>query len=663
MKKLYFILLCLGLFSGIGTQKTFAQQWSFKAPMSVNRAFAASAVCNGKIYVIGGVSENVLTSLNERFDPVSNTWETLAPMPTSRAEFDIACVNGKIYAIGGSGNSIGGPLNNGTLNSVEEYNPITNTWTTRSPMPTWRSNVSLAVINDLIYCSGGWPYSIAVCEVYNPATDQWITASPLNTGRVNTNGSASLQGFGYFIGGKNEGGVLNSCERYNPSENSWTYIPSLPEARWAGAAVGHNNKVCLLGGSVTTNYFPSNSFFAYQPESNQWTQELSMQVPRCNFSAVSFNNKIYVFGGTTSSAAYNFVNSVEEYSSGNETSLSYQLSQEKLGNCPTSPVKLSVQTSVKLKTDSAGSIGSNTATAYGNILNDGGKTITRRGFCWGTSANPTLSNSFSENGSGGGAFSGSLSALSPSTSYFLRAYAGTATEVWYGNELSFTTSGSTTSATCGAPNIHNPNLSYDSMTDQEGNTYKTIQIGNQTWMAENLKTAHYRNGDLIPMVSDASIWSGISFGATCWYNNDSTAFDCPYGRLYNWYAVADPRGLCPAGWHVPSNDEWEVLGNFFGGASQAGGSLKSIGILETSTGYWNSPNLNASNISGFSALAGGYRIIQGDFYDLGPNGYWWTSSQADNSVGLLRRLYTNYSALGGGAFFKTYGFSVRCLKD
>ena len=106
-------------------------------------------------------------------------------------------------------------------------------------------------------------------------------------------------------------------------------------------------------------------------------------------------------------------------------------------NCATSPVKLSVKTSVKVQIDSTGSIGGNTATAYGNILNDGGKTITRRGFCWGTSANPTLSNSFSENGSGHGTFNGSLSGLSPSTPYYLRAYAGTETEVWYCNEISF----------------------------------------------------------------------------------------------------------------------------------------------------------------------------------------------------------------------------------
>ena len=135
------------------------------------------------------------------------------------------------------------------------------------------------------------------------------------------------------------------------------------------------------------------------------------------------------------------------YQASNETSLSYQLSQEKLGNCNDSPVKLMVQTSVRLKTDSAGNIGSSSAMAYGNILNDGGKTITRRGFCWGTSANPTLSNSFSENGSGSGTFNGSLSGLSPSTTYYLRAYAGTATEVWYGNELTFTTAiGSVSSA-------------------------------------------------------------------------------------------------------------------------------------------------------------------------------------------------------------------------
>lgn len=112
---------------------------------------------------------------------------------------------------------------------------------------------------------------------------------------------------------------------------------------------------------------------------------------------------------------------------------------------------------------------------------------------------------------------------------------------------------------CGADNVHNSNLTYGSMTDQDGNNYKTIVIGGREWMAENLKVSHYRNGDAIPVLSDSTAWVNTSSGATSWYNNDSVANTCPYGKLYNWYAVHDARGLCPSGWNVPSDSEWTKL--------------------------------------------------------------------------------------------------------
>jgi hypothetical protein len=113
-------------------------------------------------------------------------------------------------------------------------------------------------------------------------------------------------------------------------------------------------------------------------------------------------------------------------------------------------------------------------------------------------------------------------------------------------------------ATCGAPNVHNPAKTYGSMTDQQGNVYKTIVIGSQEWMAENLKTSIYRNGEAIANVTDDSQWQVLTTGAWCYYNNDNQ-FNCPHGKLYNWYAVADPRNLCPTGWHVPTDGEWNVL--------------------------------------------------------------------------------------------------------
>ena len=154
--------------------------------------------------------------------------------------------------------------------------------------------------------------------------------------------------------------------------------------------------------------------------------------------------------------------------------------------------------------------------------------------------------------------------------------------------------------TCGATSVHNSDKTYGTMTDQEGNVYKTIVIGTQEWMAENLKTSIYRNGDVIENVTNNVQWSNLTTGALASYNNDSQ-YDCPYGKLYNWYAVADPRHVCPTGWHEPTDGEWTMLTDYLGGEAVAGGKMKS-----TFTQYWLYLNQYATNESGFSALPGGY---------------------------------------------------------
>jgi uncharacterized protein (TIGR02145 family) len=174
------------------------------------------------------------------------------------------------------------------------------------------------------------------------------------------------------------------------------------------------------------------------------------------------------------------------------------------------------------------------------------------------------------------------------------------------NENDGGTTTGTTLHTCGAPNVHNPDLTYGSMTDQEGNVYKTIVIGTQEWMAENLNASIYRNGDAIATgLSDADWENTINTqqGAWAYYNNDAS-YACPYGKLYNWYACVDARQLCPVGWHVPTDAEWTVLTDYLGGESVAGGKMKTTG-----TSLWNSPNQGATNSSGFSAVPGGNRYL------------------------------------------------------
>ncbi|MFN5386711.1 MAG: fibrobacter succinogenes major paralogous domain-containing protein, partial [Bacteroidota bacterium] len=219
-----------------------------------------------------------------------------------------------------------------------------------------------------------------------------------------------------------------------------------------------------------------------------------------------------------------------------------------------------------------------------------------------------------------------------------------------------------TQHTCGATNVHNPTLNYGSMTDQDGNVYKTIVIGTQEWMAENLRARTYRNGVAIPLVTDLTQWAanynnGTALPMMCWYLNDSATYACPYGRLYNWYAASDVRNLCPTGWHVPSDAEWTTLTTFLGG-NVAGGKMKSTG-----TQYWISPNAAADNSSGFSGLPGGLRDSNGPFDYVGNYGYWWSSTEDSANFAWTRSLndfsgnaYRDYNG-------KTDGFSVRCLRD
>jgi uncharacterized protein (TIGR02145 family) len=211
---------------------------------------------------------------------------------------------------------------------------------------------------------------------------------------------------------------------------------------------------------------------------------------------------------------------------------------------------------------------------------------------------------------------------------------------------------------CGAENIHNPAVSYGSMTDQDGNVYRTTVIGSQIWMAENLNVNHYRNGDLIPNVTDGLEWTQLTNGAWC-YSNNQIINDCPYGKLYNWYCVTDPRNVCPIGWHIPSVFEITSLSNSLGGKAIAGTTLKS-------TCCWN----GSTNETGFSATPGGYRYINlGSFIDLGSFGYWWTRDEYNldwaNFYGLSQNLYLDLSGGtgGSGGIDKLSGLSVRCIKD
>jgi uncharacterized protein (TIGR02145 family) len=195
-----------------------------------------------------------------------------------------------------------------------------------------------------------------------------------------------------------------------------------------------------------------------------------------------------------------------------------------------------------------------------------------------------------------------------------------------------------------------------------GTYYPSVTVGCQTWMSKNLDVAKYRNGDPIPQVTDKAAWRALTTGAWCYYNNDP-AMGAIYGKLYNWYAVNDPRGLAPAGWHIPIDFEWKLLSKCLGGDAAAVAALK-----ETGTAHWVPTNAGTTNSTGFTALPGGYRNIGGTFYRIGEGGYFWTATSAADvsrpTFAWLRYLsYINSTPNHRTNNQMQDGYSVRCVKD
>jgi uncharacterized protein (TIGR02145 family) len=217
--------------------------------------------------------------------------------------------------------------------------------------------------------------------------------------------------------------------------------------------------------------------------------------------------------------------------------------------------------------------------------------------------------------------------------------------------------------TCGLEGVHNEDVTYGSVTDVDGNVYKTIVVSGMEWMAENLNVGHFQNGSLIGIVEDNTSWNTpVQSPFSCYYQNQM-ANACPYGRIYNFYAVTDSRGLCPVGWHVPDNYEWQQLHDALGGTSVAGGAMKTEGTVEANNGLWYSPNTAATNASGFSAVPGGYRSQFGVFTQKGYGAYYWANQSAGGNDGWFQQLNYNQANATGNIFDGRFGASVRCMRD
>jgi uncharacterized protein (TIGR02145 family) len=300
-------------------------------------------------------------------------------------------------------------------------------------------------------------------------------------------------------------------------------------------------------------------------------------------------------------------------------------------------------TIAEINTNETTELTQTTATSGGVINSDGGATVTACGVCWSTGQTPTISDNKTTDSTATGSFTSAITGLTANTTYYVRAYATNSAGTAYGSAISFKTKGG---------------VSNDTFTDlRDNNVYKTIKIGNQVWMAENLRylpsvvgpeTGPKTSSDLTPY------YYVYGYNGTNISEAKATANYSTYGVLYNWPAAAS---ACPEGWHLPSNEEWTELINYLGGERIAGGKLKA-------TTLWSSPNSGATNESGFTALPAGYRKYNGTFNSIENLGFWWSDKENIAGNTWPRILdYTDSDVSSVEIFGVEMGYSVRCVKD
>lgn len=277
----------------------------------------------------------------------------------------------------------------------------------------------------------------------------------------------------------------------------------------------------------------------------------------------------------------------------------------------------------------------NTAWLGGRIVNDGGSPVLSRGLCWSTKQDPTISDDTIMRGKGDGGFSFSASGLVKNTKYYVRAFASNGIGLSYGPQRDFTPG---------------------KAKDVDGNEYTYITIGTQTWMLENLKTTRYRTGDAIAYVGPDADWAKLSTAAFAYSNNLKTN-TTPYGILYNYAAATSVKSICPKGWRLPTDADFATLGDELLGASTAGGKVKEAGL-----NHWDSPNMNATNESGFTAVGSGMRDLDGAFKEFKAAAYFWTSTPKDAVTGSASYVTKDLSSLLSKAIDKKAGLCIRCIK-
>ncbi len=289
-----------------------------------------------------------------------------------------------------------------------------------------------------------------------------------------------------------------------------------------------------------------------------------------------------------------------------------------------------------LQTSEASHILIHSLVAGGILVSDGGALITESGICWSTGDQPSISDIVTVNTNGSDTFAIKIPGLEPNSTYYFRTYAKNSAGVGYGNIVSCQTLSET-------------------LFDVDNNLYKVIQIGDQVWMAENFRTTHLNEDTPIPQLKTS--WGSVSSPAYCWHSNNEADYKYPYGALYNWYAVAHEK-FCPDGWRVPNHEDWTNLVDYLGGFSVAADKLK-----ETGTVYWFLGNSGATNESGFTGRPGGMRLQDGTFYPVWTDAYWWSASESGSMNAENWQIFVNSPYCVTNSFDKSFGLSVRLMRD
>ncbi len=448
-----------------------------------------------------------------------------------------------------------------------------------------------------------------------------VSATPENvTGNTDTQVSADLTGlnqgttYHFRVTASNQGGTSNG------NDKTFTTYQEPSATTLDASAV--TNTTATLNGSVNANNYSTVVTFEYGLTTSYGSTADAIQSP------VTGNLSIPVSSGITGlspGTTYYFrIKAVNVGGTVYSTGLSFKTNEAPEAN-----------------TGSASSVTQNSAILNASVNAHDLSTIVT--FEYGSTTGYGLSVTASQSpvaGSSDTPVSAAISGLNASSTYHFRVKAESAGGTVYGNDAMFITTA--------APMTIN---------DYDGNIYNIVTIGSQQWIQSNLKNTHYNNGDVIPNVTGNSSWNVLSTGALSWYNNDATTYKNTYGGLYNGYAAADIRNICPVGWHVPDDTEWGALTTYIGGEASAGGKLK-----ETGTSHWASPNTGATNETGFSALPAGSRETGGSFAAIGYSAFFWSTTEFLTGSDYARAIFYNQEYTTRSYYDNRYGYSVRCIK-